>query len=204
MLQDAYTKLDTLEVEDLLQGINPRLKDRKFNPETTTILAAALPFYPEYRFLDIADHSTLPPKKTQILYGRDEVTILDWTNAPIYKINKKAPIYLDDQTVQDYVRFFFSFVRGRHGRFLITESIEDIAWKEEPPPAARKAISSLLEPARLIGMDDDGAFLLSVRTLFKDSLFRSKVRVTPDGVVSISDQELVVEDMPVLDDALGQ
>jgi hypothetical protein len=40
--------------------------------------------------------------------------------------------------------------------------------------------------------------------IFKDSLFRSTVQVAPDGMVSLTDEELVVEDMPVVDDLLGQ
>ncbi|HEY8189706.1 MAG TPA: hypothetical protein VIF12_03420, partial [Micavibrio sp.] len=64
------------------------------------------------------------------------------------------------------------------------------------------AVGNLLEPVRLKGIDQDGTYILSVRMVFKDSLFKSKVRVTPQGMVSLSEEELVVEDMPILDDSL--
>ena len=101
------------------------------------------------------------------------------------------------------MRFFFSFVRGRHGRFLITESVDDIAWKDEPPPNARKAIGSLIAPATLTGVDEGGNFSVAALMMFKDSLFKTSIRVTPNGVVTMKDEELVVEDIPVLDDVLG-
>lgn len=203
MFRDAFVKLDLLEAEALLQAVNPLLEGSPFDPRTATVLAMDLSFYPGYRLLDIADHGVNPPRRIHAVFKPGAMTVLDWTNAPIYILNEKVPLRLDENNVAEYVRFFFAFVRGRHGRFLITESVDDIAWKDEPPPSARKAISSLIEPARLRGIDDDGTFHLSVRMMFKDSLFKANVAIKPDGQVSLSDEELVVEDMPVLDDSLG-
>lgn len=202
MFRDAFTKLDVLESESLLLQINPQLEGTAFNAGSTTILSAELPFYPGYRLLDIADHSIMPPRKAHVIFKIGSVTVLNWTNDPIYKLNEKVPIQLNERNVVDYVRFFFTFVRGRHGRFLIVESIDDISWKGDIPQTARKAVGNLIEPVRLRGMDRDGSYLLSVRMVFKDSLFRSKVNVTPQGLIKLSDEELVVEDMPILDDIM--
>lgn len=204
MFRDAFVKLDMLEAEALLQELNPLLDGAPLNPQTATILTMALSFYPGYRFLDIADHNQIPPRRIHALYAPGKLVVLDWTNGPIYAMNQKKLLQLDDSNVAEYVRFFFTFVRGRHGRFLITESVDDIAWKDEPPPTARKAIGNLIEPARLTGTDPDGSYFLTVRMMFKDSLFKANVTVKPDGQVSLSDEELVVEDMPVQDDVLGQ
>src|SRR5262249_28730450 len=119
-------------------------------------------------------------------------------------LNQKIPAKLNDSTVSDYVRFFFSFVRGRHGRFLITESVDDIHWKEDPPPAARKAIGKMVMPVMLVKKENNGGFHLQATMMFKDSLFKSDINVTPNGLVQLSNEELLIEDMPVLDDTFGQ
>lgn len=204
MFRDAFVKLDALETEDLLKRLNPLIEGSDYHAKSVTVLAMALSFYPGCRLLEIADHSTLPTRKNFIVMGADHAALLDWTNNPIYRLNEKVPVRLDEQNVFDYVRFFFSFVRGRHGRFLITESVDDINWKDEPPATARKAIAGLIEPLRLKAVDRDGTFHLAVRMIFKDSLFKSNVKVAPDGLVTLQDEELVVEDIPVLDDVLGQ
>jgi hypothetical protein len=129
---------------------------------------------------------------------------INGSNEPIYALNERAPLQLNDGTVADYVRFFFSNVRGRHGRFLITETVDDIQWREEPPPAARKAIGKILVPLTVTGRDPDGGFRLAACMMFKDSLFKAAVTVRRDGIVSLSDEELLIEDMPVLDDTFGQ
>jgi hypothetical protein len=204
MFRDAFIKLDALEAETLVQDVNQQLDGSPLDSRSITVLSVDLSFYPGYRFLDIADHSTVPPRRLQALYSPGKLVLLDWTNGPIYAMNQKKLLQLNDRNVAEYVRFFFTMVRGRHGRFLITETVEDISWKDEPPPTARKAISNLIEPARLTGTGEDGSYFLSVRMMFKNSLFKANVTVKPDGQVSLSNEELVVEDMPVLDDVLGQ
>lgn len=204
MFKDAFIKLDQLETETILEAVKDKL-DVAISPQGAAILGQELSFYPGYRFLDISDAETVPGARCFLLYkeGVDPV-ILNWTNEPIYELNEKAPIDLSEKNVGDYVRFFFSYVRGRHGRFIIIENVDDVAWKEEPPPAARKAIGQMLTPVTLTGTDDDGSFNLTACMVFKDSLFKTDIEVKPGGLVTLSNEALLIEDMPVLDDTLGQ
>lgn len=204
MFQDAFIKLDRLETEGLLEAANPKLDGTVFHPDKTVALVHDLPFYQGYRFAEIADHESTPPRSRFIVQKDADITVLDWTNGPIYLLNEKVPIRLDHHNVIDYVRFFFSYIRGRHGRFLVTETVDDIRWQEEPPPAARKAVGKMLLPLRVTGQEDSGDYLLESTMVFKDSLFRAKIRVKENGRVELFDEELVLEDIPVLDDMTGQ
>lgn len=205
MFQDTYTKLTSTEVEEILSKTTPSFDGISFHPENTIIMAKTLDFYPGYKFYDMADHTNNPAHRRFVLVKKDKVTVLDFTNSPIYDLNKAAPIYLNEDTVHDYVRFFFNFVRGRHGRFLIVESVDDIAWREEPPPAARKSIGKLIMPLARISKDmDDGVFYLHAQMMFRDSLFAADITVQSDGLVQLSNEQLMIEDMPVLDDSFGQ
>jgi hypothetical protein len=114
-----------------------------------------------------------------------------------------VPIFLDTNSVIEYVRFFFNYIRGRHGRFIVIENVDDISWREEPPPAARKAIGKMLIPLQIYEVNEEGSFFLLVNMMFKDSLFKAKVQVKPNGRVELFDEELVIEDIPVEEDILG-
>jgi hypothetical protein len=205
MFQDTYVKLSPEDTEKLLAKTSPFFDGVTFNPLNTVVMSKGLDFYPGYKFFDMADHTQNPALRRFALIKKDSVVILDFTNAPIYDLNKVAPIYLNTDTVHDYVGFFFNYVRGRHGRFLIVESVDDIAWREEPPPAAKKSISKLITPLSLITKDtDDGQFHLHAQMMFRDSLFSADISVQKDGAVILSNEQLMIEDMPVLDDILGQ
>lgn len=201
---DHFTKLALPECEVVLVEINPALQGSQFHPATVTILAHEPRFYPGYRFFDIADYETVPNIRKFVLYKPDHIVLLDWTNEPLYQLNKIAPLTLNDETVLDYVRFFFTYVRGRHGRFIITDTADDILWREEPPPAARKAITQMLAPLHIIDRSDDGDYILEARMMFKDALLKTIITVKADGAVNLSNETLLEEGLPVLDDTFGQ
>ena len=204
MYQEAFTKLELAEITPILDKLNPEFEGTVFEAGEATVLAQDVPFYPGYRLLDIADYASVPPLRRFALYAADMFVVLNFSNEPIYSLNQKLPIKLDENNVEDYVRFFFTYVRGRHGRFIITEGVDDINWKEDPPPTARKAIGQMLQPVRLNHVDEQGNYHLKATMVFKDSLFSSNVKVEPNGFVSLSDEELLVEDIPILDDTFGQ
>lgn len=204
MYQEAFEKVETKEAKAMLAELASLLVGVTFKAEDATIMQATPRFYPGYEFLDIGDYSNTPAQRRFAMYKPGESVVLDFTNAPIYTLNKTCPIKLDTDNVADYLRFFFTYVRGKHGRFIIVENVDDIPWRDDPPPAARKAIGNMLMPVTLHDIDDEGVFHLETCMLFKDSLFKSHAEITRDGFVSLRDEELLVEDMPVLDDTFGE
>ncbi len=205
MFREAFEKLDLADVATILDRVNPLFEGIVFDPIETVIMGIDLPFYPGYRLLDIADYAHMPASHRYAVYSPQKTIVLNFTNEPVYRLNLDVPLSLNEETVLDYVRFFFSFVRGRHGRFIITENVDDIRWKEDPPPQARKAIGKMILPLTIVKADPAlGAYSLQATMMFKDSLFRSSITVKPGGVVNLNDEELLIEDMPVLDDTFGQ
>ena len=209
MFKKAFEKLELDAVAVILDAVNDHFDGGGFDPVETTIMAIDVPFYPGYKFLDITDASLTPVRKRYALVKSEKgsvvthVVVLDWTNEPIYILNQQAPIQLNADNIAEYVRFFFTYVRGKHGRFIVTENVDDINWKEDPPPQARKAITKMLLPVTL-QEEKNGNFYLEVTMMFRDSLFKADVEVQPNGLVSLSNEKLLVEDMPVRDDSFGQ
>lgn len=198
---------NTLELDDIariLEDVNPYLDGENFDPIETSIKSFTPAFYPGYNVLDIQDNSFNPPVNRSVLYKGDQVIVLNWSNEPIYKLNAQLPIELDENTISDYVSFFFAYVRGQKGQFLIVENVDDIPWKEDPPPNARKAISNMIKPLSVQSAGIQGSYKVTGCMMFKNSLFQSDVIVTSNGMVSMENEELLVEDIPVLDDIFKQ
>ncbi len=199
MIED-WQKLDSEKVLRILNEVNLHLEPIPFSPESTTIRQQKLPFYREYTLLELTDLSTVPGARKYAIYKPGDVNVINWTNQAIYETNEKTPILLDENTIVSYVKFFFNYVRGRHGRFLIIETIDDVRWQIEPPAQGRKVMQEMLAPVELESQDADGTFNLDAFMVFKDSLFKTKIHVKPDGLVSMSKEDLKIEGMPILQD----
>jgi hypothetical protein len=203
MERNAFIKLDLDDAEDVVTRLNPLLDVGAFDPKTATILTLSVSFFKGYIFADVTHHGTLPAKSVQILYSDKNIIILNGISKPIYDLAKSHPITLDDKNVCDYVRFFFAHVGDMHGRMALINSVDDIDWREEPPPSARKAMGKMIEPAQITKKLPDGGFEVLTSMIFKNALFQATMQVLKTGIVSIINQELLVEDMPVLEGTLG-
>ena len=204
MTDTPFNQLELSDVANLVERINPIFDGEiTFDPVDTVILAKNLSFYPNYQMLHISDQGITPPSMRYVVESGDDMIVMDYTNKPIYEANKDIPIVLSDETIIDYVRFFFTYVKGRHGRFLLVENVDDISCKEEPPPSARSAIGKMLSPIEILGQEG-GIYHLTAKMIFKDSLFKSDIYIDAHGTVTLKDEELLIEDMPVLDDIFGE
>lgn len=205
MFQEAFKKLEADDVTTILGQVQTSL-DSKFNPDQTTILAWNAPFYPGFKVLEIANHDVMPAIRTFAVYSPKKFAILDFTNKPITSLNSDVPIKLSSENICDYIRFFFNFVKGKHGRFHIVESVDDIPWKDDPPPQARKAIGTMITPITLVPPargGDKTKFYAIGNFILKNGLFKSDIEVDSKGNITLTNEQLQVDDMPVTDEILG-
>ncbi len=206
-MNEVWEKLAGDEAKAVLAIINPFIDPVPFDPETTTVRRQHLGFYDDYSVYELTDLSAIPSARKYALArmgGKEkpDVRIITWTNQAIYEVNEIAPVRLDDRNVLEYVKFFFNYVRGRYGRFVVVETVDDIRWQVEPPLQGRKVMQEMLSPVSVLGKDESDAWLLEACMIFKDSLFRTKIHVQRNGQVAMSDEELKIEGMPVIPDAI--
>ncbi|MFP4097802.1 MAG: hypothetical protein ACLFP8_03250 [Alphaproteobacteria bacterium] len=206
MFDEAYTKLELEEIATIIDVLNKKVEGSIFDPLETSILAIDLPFYEGYRFLSIADYATSPPLQRYSFQknGTMELTLIDWNYKTIQEINNKAPIKLNEDNVIEYIRFYFKHVKGRHGLFVICETADHIQWKEEPPTAIKRSLNEALSPLQIEEKNQDGSYTVKAYMMLKDALFSVKVHVKPSGKINMSDQEIVMEDIPALDPTFMQ
>lgn len=201
MFTEPFTKLEHGAAAALLDLVNPQLEISPFDTASAQIMRTSLPFFNAIDLVEITDPQATPPKKINVLFSAQgkQVFILNWKNEPIYEANKKWDLALNDENVLFYARFFFGFVKGRHGFFNIINNVSDIAWREEPTKAAKQSLSKTIEPLFILEKGED-RWTLQSSIIFKDSLFSAEITVHKDGRVALSNQEILVEDVPVKDE----
>ncbi|MGE0109409.1 MAG: hypothetical protein AB7S81_06580 [Bdellovibrionales bacterium] len=182
--------------------------------DKTLVQVAALPFYEEYKLYALTDMTLPPPNVRYVLYKPGDLNIMNWTNEPIYSVNEKAPIKLDRKTLVPYAKFFFHFVRGQLGRFIIVEKPEEVTWLDGATDQEKADVAEKLMAVTYKGIGRDNLFTLTATVLFKNALFRTDIKVAPYetevfdselganeeftiGQMKLTNEDLLLEDLHV-------
>lgn len=214
MLDLSLEPLSPEATKELLAAIADDIRPVTLPLDKTLVQCAALPFYPEHKFYALTDMTLPPPNVRYMLYRPGDVSLMNWTNEPIYAVNERAPIKLDRKTLIPYAKFFFHYVRGQLGRFIIVEKPEDVVWLPEANDKEKADVAANLMPVTYKGIGRDNLFTMTCTVVFKNALFKTDIKVAPYeldvydpelgapehftiGQMKLTNEELLLEELNV-------
>ena len=199
---------------EILAAIAPEILPISLPSDKTLVQVAKLPFYEEFKFYALTDMTLPPPNVRYMLYKTGTASMMNWTNEPIYSVNEVAPIKLDRKTLVPYAKFFFHYVRGQLGRFIIVEKPEEVVWLPNANDKEKADVASHLMPVTYKGIGRDNLFTMTCTVVFKNALFRTDIKVAPYeldaydpeigapehftiGQMKLTNEELLLEELNV-------
>lgn len=214
MIDFKFEKLDRAAATQLLTSTASAISPIIFSRTETEIEEAALPFYDGYKVFAFSDYARKAPNTRYFLIKADDVIAMNWTNEPIYSVNEKAPIKLDRKTIIPYAKFFFHFVRGQLGRFIIVEKPDEVTWLPNANADEKNAVNAKLMPVTYKGIGRDNLYTLTATVVFKNALFVTDIKVAPYemdvfdpetnapehmtiGQMKLTNEQLLLEDLSV-------
>ena len=178
MINLDWQELDEAAAARMVESVNAEAPFQ-LPKGKTVIKSASVPFYEEYKFYGMADTTLPEPNERYMLAKPDDINLMNWTNEPIYRVNDKAPIKLDRKTVVPYAKFFFHYVRGQLGRFIIVEKPEEVVWLPSATAEEKQKVNEKLLPLTYKGIGRDNLFTLTGTVVFKNALFRTDIKIAP-------------------------
>ncbi len=214
MIDLAFQTLSPDDARAFISTVAPDIAPVSLPADKTLVQAANLPFYGEYRLYALTDMSLPPPNVRYILYKPGDANLMNWTNEPIYSVNERAPIKLDKKTLVPYAKFFFHYVRGQLGRFIIVEKPEEVVWLPNANAKEKAEVAARLMPVTYKGIGRDNLFTLTCTVVFKNALFKTDIRIAPYemdvfdpeagapehftiGQMKLTNEELLLEELNV-------
>ncbi len=179
MIDLTFTKLDPASAAELIQEVAEEFTPARIDPEKTDIEVADLPFYDEFKLYALKDTTIPEPNARFMIYKPGDAMVMNWTNEPIYSVNERAPIKLDRKTSISYAKFFFHYVRGQLGRFIIVEKPEEVTWLSNANAKEKADVDSRLMPVTYKGIGRDNLITLTATVVFKNALFKTDIKIAP-------------------------
>jgi hypothetical protein len=200
---NAYQKIEGKEVDRYLPILNPVIPGTSLTSDQVQLMRAKLAFYNDTSLIDILDRQAHPPRHFTVLTNKKISHILDYKAQTILAMNEVFGLDLNDQTVCDYVRFYLRYTQGPHGRFILLEGVEDIPWKEDPPPAARQALSDMIKSLPMTLTETGSGWQGDISVIFQGAFYYVEISVDKSGKIAFDKQRLMIDQMPVYDDIIA-
>jgi hypothetical protein len=214
MIDFKFQTLDDAATQKILADIADEVAPIKFPEGKTTIQVTPVEFYDEFKLYAVSDTTLPAPNTRYMLYKAGDVSLMNWTNEPIYSVNERAPIKIDRKTCIPYAKFFFHFVRGQLGRFIIVEKPEEVVWLANANDKEKADVAERLMPVTYKGIGRDNLITLTATVVFKNALFKTDIKIAPFemdvfdpeigapehftiGQMKLTNEDLLLEDLNV-------
>nr|WP_321409603.1 hypothetical protein [uncultured Carboxylicivirga sp.] len=124
------------------------------------------------------------------IIDHDKWIFPDGSNSAFYQLSERC---YNGTNIKLYVRMFFDFTSGKHGRFIITESTEDLYWSSNYN-GHQIPEHITIKPLEIIEKKDGLTKLQTGSLIFKDSFFSSEIHVTNNGLISLTNESILWEE----------
>ena len=198
MSQGAFEKLEGPKAKKLLDRLNKVWAGSPFDTDRSVAHARTLPFADTWLLAEAADATSIPEKRCVALDNGQQCLPMNFDADFIPAFANQNNVRLTAETAPDYLRFWFEYARPGADRFVLVEGVDDMPWREEPTPQARKSLARTVMPIEQIH-EGAGGFAFVACVLFRDTLFRCTMEISPQGKVEIVSREVVAEGLTVSD-----
>ena len=195
--------LEPALVSAVLRQVNPYFEPRRLGAETTRVEWCSLPFYEDVLLYAFTDHAVMPAFAKYALRRRGDIFVIDYTPSPIMMANRAAPLRLSRETVGAYAKFFSRFVWRHDLPQLLVERIDDLPLIRTLDRHQHPLLSTALRPMQVVPSRDGhlGTYEIDACFLSGISLVSRRLQVLADGNVRCSPDRVLVEFLPVRNDA---
>lgn len=190
-----WNALQGKDQADFLGKVTPIDGTHMTNADTTSVSWRPMSYYKKVALIRVVDKTWGPEVSALYFMGYGgNFYRLNGMSTPIHEINHTAKIYLNEENVLDYLRFFCFFVHGDKGPFLIAEDSSALKLPDSVRPEIKELINDSVTEASFNGMTEDGKYDCTGMVYYGTSLFSAQFHVYPNGLIEMVDDEPIVQD----------
>lgn len=194
-----WQRLNREDTAKIIDSVKSAAAPGLFAPTTSEAKKCRLPFYGDFVLYRLTNYASLPSFTFNYLGDGTFFHYLDGTEGPLYAVNDKAALVLNEGTILDYLSFFFTYTSmgtdlgagEESGSVTLVRTPDDMPLLGSLDDSGYGAVVAAHRPP--VVQQDDGTGLYRVETdIFSEGrIIRARVDVTAAGRVRIVDQKNV-------------
>jgi hypothetical protein len=192
MAQTQWIRMNREQAGRVLGQLSNRKDAVVFSRDVTEVAWRGLAFYNNYRLCRLINYATMPVFTMVYLTDGTDYIQLDGTANPIYIVDEKDPLMLNEENVIPYLEFFFSNVQGSEGDVFLIRDPHKMPFMDTLSAAQRQSIIDSFRPSSVSFNPAENAYKVSGTLHYGGSLLASVIVVATDGRISFQEQSLLL------------
>ena len=187
-----WQRLDRDTTLKVIDSVKSAADAGLFAPGTSEVQRARLSFYGPLSLYKLTNFASLPSFTFEYLGDGVFFKYLDGTEEPIYAMNDKGHLTLNDRSVVDYLDFFLSHVTVDDDEMFLIQNPHDMPQLDSLDPGDAAIVVRNHTPAKI---DYDGGYdKYTVETdLYSEGqLLRAIIEISGNGRVTVTSRRMIV------------
>lgn len=187
-----WQRLDRETTLKTIDSVKSAAEGALFSPATSEVQKARVSFYDGVDLFKLTNFASLPSFTFEYLGDGMHYHYLDGTETPIYTVNDKGHLSLNERSVVDYLEFFLSHVMVDDEEMFLIQNPHDMPLLESLEIDSLDAITRNHKHATV--SYDAGFDKHTVEAdIYADGLLmRATIEVNATGRVTIKDRRMIV------------
>lgn len=183
-----WQKLDRELTTKVIKAVQSPENQGMIAEGSTEVKSSKLRSYEGYDVYRVTNYASLPSFTFEFLSDGTFYHYLDGTEAPIYTVNDKGALKLEEHNLLDYLEFFFQYVSQEDGDATLITNPKDMPLLDSLDSEAYDAVFSHYMPP-IVTAKGNGDFTVESDIYLESHMVRATIDVTDKGRVTITDQK---------------
>lgn len=188
----TWTRLIREQAHEVLNKLSGHKDAIVFSKEATEVAWRSLPFYTHQRLYRLTNYATMPTFSMTYLSDGHSFTALDGTAIPIYAVNDKDPIRLNEMNVIPYLEFFFGNVQGSEGELYLIKDLKRMPFFENLTAPQQQSAFGSFKPLKATYDAAAHQYKITGTLYYGGSLIATQIVVTAEGRISFLEQNMLL------------
>lgn len=190
-----WQRLDRENSQKMIENVKSSGDPGLFSPATSEVQRAYLPFYRDYMAYKLTNYASLPSFTFEYLGDGQFFQHLDGTETPIYAVNDKGTLKLNELNVAEYLSFYFKHVSTEDGDVVFVKDPHDMPLLDSLDSVSMETLVRNHQPPEVEYSQTRNVYVVKATLYFEGQLIRATINVNAAGRVSITDQTMIMTEI---------
>lgn len=162
-----------------------------FSERSSEASCAGLSFYKNFLLYRVTNYATLPSFSLDFLGDGNTFYLLDGSPDPIFMVNNRGALKLNELNILDYVDFFLRYVATEDGDIYLIKDPDDLPFLDSLSIEQQISLKQKFTPLTLDYNEADDVYELHGDIYYGGTLLKATLNIATNGTISFTNQKML-------------